>query len=193
VRTAALTLIGSLLAALAVAACGSGTAARTPRPDRSKSAGKSATRARPSGRSPKAVSVGPPIGATQTVHAGASTLRVRLVRVIDPLRDSGADVLPGKRAVGVIVQIDNLGPAIYDSSSTTDISLQDADGLALPVFVSHGPCQTALQNWDNYMYADETRSGCVSFQVGAHVALVAVRFSPHGSAHGRVLWSVGGR
>jgi hypothetical protein len=184
------TLVLAPLAAMALAACGAGTAAhvRSQRTRRDSAVVKE----RPQGRPLDTRPAGPPIGATQTVHSGASTLRVRLLRVIDPLRDSGASALRGMRPVGVFVQIHNLGPAIYDSSSTTDISLQDARGQALPVFVGRGPCQTALQNWDNYMYADETRSGCVSFQVADHVRLVAVRFSPHGSAHGSVVWSLGG-
>jgi hypothetical protein len=186
VRHRLLSLIWPALAGCLLAACGGST--RQPHSLSTHRAGHSLT-----SPAPARIGRGPGTGATQTVHTGSGTLRVRLLRVLDPLHDSGANLLPGERAIGVDVAIHNLGPAIYDSSSTTDVSLVDSDGPAEAVFVARGPCATALQNWDNYMYAGVARSGCVAFQVPARAALVAVRFSPHGSSAQGVRWSVAGR
>ena len=110
---------------------------------------------------------------------------------MDPLRDSGAALPPGERAVGVLVSIRNNGPAVYDSSSTTDISLTSSKGAGTPVFAPQGVCETPLRNWDNYIVAGETKSGCVTFAVGSGAKVTAVRFSPHGQAAGRVSWRIG--
>ena len=66
------------------------------------------------------VTASPPVGRAQRVKAGGVTLTVTVVRVINPLRDSGAALLSGSGAVGVILRIVNHGPAIYDSSATGD-------------------------------------------------------------------------
>jgi hypothetical protein len=131
------------------------------------------------------------VGATQAVHAGSSRLSVRVPRVMDPLRDSGVALPPGERAVGVLVRIRNHGPAVYDSSSTTDISLASSKGAGTPVFAPQGVCETPLRNWDNYIVAGEITSGCVTFAVGSGAKVTAVRFSPHGHAAGRVSWRIG--
>lgn len=131
------------------------------------------------------------VGATQPVHAGGSKLSVRVSKVMDPLRDSGAALPPGERAVGVLVSILNHGPAVYDSSSTTDIGLTSSKGEGTPVFAPSGVCQTPLRNWDNYIVAGEAKSGCVTFAVASAAKVTAVRFSPHGHAVGRVSWRVG--
>ena len=130
------------------------------------------------------------MGTSQRVHAGGSRLSVRVSKVIDPLRDSGATLPPGDRAVGVLVSILNHGPAVYDSSSTTDISLTSSKGAGTPTFAPHGVCETPLRNWDNYIAAGETKAGCVTFAVGGGAKVTAVRFSPHGQAAGRVSWRV---
>lgn len=90
----------------------------------------------------------------------------------------------------MLVSIDNHGPAVYDSSSTTDISLASSSGQGTPVFAPQGVCQTPLRNWDNYIVAGDAVSGCVTFAVGAGAKVTAVRFSPHGEAAGRVSWRV---
>ncbi|MGN6169316.1 MAG: hypothetical protein ACTHQQ_14285 [Solirubrobacteraceae bacterium] len=168
---------------LFVAGCGSGssgtaTGSQTP----TTHAAKPPHRHKPSG-------VG--VGVIQPVHAGGSRLSVRVSKVINPLRDSGAALPPGERAVGVLVSILNHGPAVYDSSSTTDVSLASSKGAGTPVFAPQGVCETPLRNWDNYIVADEAKSGCVSFAVGSGAKVTAVRFSPHGQAAGRVSWRVG--
>lgn len=131
------------------------------------------------------------MGASQHVHAGGSRLSVRVSKVIDPLRDSGATLPPGDRAVGVLVSILNHGPAVYDSSSTTDISLTSSKGAGTPSFAPHGVCETPLRNWDNYIVAGEAKSGCVTFAVRSGAKVATVQFSPHGQAAGRVSWRVG--
>jgi hypothetical protein len=133
---------------------------------------------------------GPGVGALQRVRAGTSTLSVRLVRVLDPLRGSGASLLPGNRALGVVVQIRNLGPEIYDSSATADISLLASSGTPTPVFAPRGPCRTPLRDFDNYIYPGQLREGCVVFQLPARATALAVRFSPHARARGAVTWAL---
>lgn len=144
---------------------------------------------------PTATAVGaghPGIGATQRVTAGGSTLVVTVERMIDPLGDSRARLLPGSHAVGVLLQIINRGRAIYDSSSTGDVALMSTAGPAPPLFAPGGVCRTALRDFDNYIYAGEVRSGCVVFDVAAGAAPTEVRFSPHGRAIGRVSWAAPG-
>lgn len=97
----------------------------------------------------------------------------------------------GMQPVGVLVRILNHGPAVYDSSSTVDFSLATSTGPATPVYVPYGVCQTPLRNFDNYIVAGESRSGCVSFAVGSRANLTAVRFSPYGQVTRRVSWRVG--
>ncbi len=167
------------LVLLLVAGCGSGASTTA------------TTTHKPPPRPAKHVHRGPSgvaVGATQRVHAAGSTLSVRVSRVIDPLRGSGATLPPGSRAVAVFASILNHGPAVYDSSSTTDISLGVSSGFATPVYAPQGACQTQLRNWDNYIVATDTVSGCVSFAVPGHATVTAVRFSPHGQAKGRVSW-----
>lgn len=132
----------------------------------------------------------PPVGQAQRVKAGASTLTVKVRRVIDPLRGSGAALLPGSRAVGVMIRIANHGPGTYDSSATGDVSIAASAGPTTPVFASRGVCQTPLRDFDNEISPGETRLGCVAFSLPATARLLAVRFSPHAKAAGRVSWSV---
>jgi hypothetical protein len=110
--------------------------------------------------------------------------------VIDPLRDSGAALLTGTRAVGVFVRIHNDGPGVYDSSATSDISIAPSSGTTTPVFASRGVCQTPLRDFDNYITAGEVRSGCVAFAIETDAKLAEVRFSPHGQSAGHVSWRV---
>ncbi len=132
----------------------------------------------------------PAVGTAQRIAAGATGLTVTLLRVIDPLRDSGAALLPGSRAVGVMLRIVNHGPGIYDSSATGDVSILGSSGTATPVFAQSGVCQTPLRDFDNYISPGEKRIGCVAFSLPTGARLLTVRFSPHAKAAGRVSWSV---
>jgi hypothetical protein len=115
-----------------------------------------------------------------------------MIRVIDPLSDSGATLQPGTRAVGVVVQIENRGPGIYDSSATGDVSVVPSSGTATPVFAGHGVCQTQLRDFDNYITAGEIRHGCVAFAIDATAKVSAVHFASHGQASGRATWALAG-
>ncbi len=174
-----------LLAATALAGCGSSGAPGTS----SQATTTHAAQARTHRRAPRPS--GPRVGSTQTVHAGTGTLSVTVTHVIDPLEGSGATVPPGTHPVGVLVRIVNHGPGVYDSSATGDISLRTSSGEASPTFVPQGVCQTPLRDFDNYIGAGAERAGCVTFAVRSGARLVAVRFSPHGQAAGRVAWAVG--
>jgi hypothetical protein len=131
------------------------------------------------------------VGRTQIVHASEARLSVTISRVLDPLKGSGAALFSGTRAVGVVVEIQNRGPGVYDSSATGDISLVASAGGATPAFAPHGACQTPLRDFDNYITAGESRHGCVAFAVASGARVLAVRFSPHGQPKGRATWLVG--
>ncbi len=130
-----------------------------------------------------------PVGATQYVDAGGAALRVTLRAVIDPLRGSGARMGRGTHAVGVVVQIRNGGPALYDSSATADISVSVSRGTVTPVLATRGGCRTPLNDFDRYITAGEDRVGCVVFAISDAASLYDVRFSPHAQARGRLSWA----
>lgn len=127
----------------------------------------------------------PHVGSTQRIHTSGTTLSVTVSRVIDPLLGSGAALVPGTRAAGVVIRIYNDGPGIYDSSATGDVSLVPSSGPVTPVFAAHGICQTPLRDFDNYISAGEMRQGCVALAISAGARVGAVRFSPHGQPPGR--------
>ena len=131
----------------------------------------------------------PPVGATQRIDSGGARLAVTLRRVIDPLRGSGAELPPGSRAVGVILQIRSAGPGVYDSSATGDIRLIASSGVVTPVLATHGICKTPLDDFDRFITAGEDRIGCVVFAVADGATLDAVRFSPHARQLGRLSWA----
>jgi hypothetical protein len=122
------------------------------------------------------------------VKTAGATVVVTINRLIDPLRDSGASLLPHTHAVGVLVRIRNDGPAVYDSSATGDFSVEPSTGSAAPVFAPSGRCQTQLRDFDNYITAGEVRDGCLAFSVTNGARITAVRFSPHAHVAGRVTW-----
>jgi hypothetical protein len=130
------------------------------------------------------------VGQTVHVHASGALLSVTIMRVIDPLPDSGASLVPGTRAIGVQAMIADDGPGGYDSSSTGDFSVVPSTGTARPVFASRGACQTPLRDWDNEISDGETRSGCIAYAVPTHAHVAAVRFAPHAQARGQVTWAV---
>ncbi len=133
---------------------------------------------------------GPPLGTPQHVDAGGARLTVTIVKLIDSLRGSGAALMAGTRAAGVLVEIANAGPAIYDSSATGDFSLVVSAGVVTPVFAQQGVCRTSLRDFDNYITAGEDRSGCVAFAVAIGARILAVRFAPHAAPAGRLTWRV---
>jgi hypothetical protein len=113
---------------------------------------------------------------------------VTVSRVIDPLLGSGAALLSGTRAVGVLVRVENHGPDIYDSSATGDVSIVPSAGAASPLFVPNGVCQTPLRDFDNQISAGEVRDGCVAFALDSAAKVLTVRFRPHGQATGAASW-----
>jgi hypothetical protein len=131
---------------------------------------------------------GAPIGATERERVGNSVLTVTVKRLFDPLSAPGAQLLPGTRAVGIAVTLANSGAGIYDSSATGDFSVLATTGPVSPLFVPSGVCQTPLDDFDRYLTDGETRSGCVAFAVPRHARVLAVRFSPHARAAGRLAW-----
>jgi hypothetical protein len=184
----------ALAAAAAALLCGCGSDSSAPpatsafadakplRPPAHRSAKSTSHRPR---RGPSATT----IGATRRIDAGDAQLEVTVRRVIDPLRDSGASLPPRTRAVGVLVEIRNVGSGVYHSSATGDISVVPSHGAAPPVFAPAGICQTQLRDFDNYITSGEVRDGCVVFAVRRGAHLTAIRFSPHAQAAHRAIWT----
>ncbi len=129
------------------------------------------------------------IGTAQHVTSQGAALTVTVERVIDPLRGSGAALESGTRAVGVLVEISNAGPAIYDSSATGDFALAASAGPVTPVLATRGICRTPLNDFDSYIEPGERRSGCVVLAVPSRAEVTAVRFDPHAGVTGRLSWS----
>jgi hypothetical protein len=185
----------AMLAALALAPlAGCGSQRRAPVRPRPRTVTLPANPARLTRRPPRAlervtVAHGPALGTVQHVDSRGAALSVSVTSLIDPLEGSRASLPPGTRAVGVEVVIDNAGPDVYDSSATGDFSLVVSAGAVMPVFAPTGTCQTPLRDFDNYITSGEDRSGCVVFAVGARARVLAVRFSPHAAAAGRLTWS----
>ena len=188
-------LIGAALLALAgsgLAGCGGAARATRRRADRTTlvpmpvGAGTRLSRSAPSSLSHGALS---PVGTPQRVNAGGARLTVTLRGVIDPLRASGARLAPGTRAVGVLIQIRNAGPRLYDSSATGDVRLAASGGTVTPVLATRGVCRTPLDDFDRYITPGEDRIGCVAFAVANGATLDAVWFSPHAQRLGRLTWA----
>lgn len=174
----------ALIGALSLAACGgSGTTATTVT---------HAVHTKPA-TTPRPATTTLKIGQTYEVTGGGASLAVTVTKVIDPLTDSGAALLPGTRAVGVKLNILNHGPDTYDSSATGDVSLVLSSGTALPTFAPSGACQTPLRDFDNEISPGETRDGCVVFSAPTSASVLEVRFAPHAdkAAAARYSWSVG--
>ncbi len=130
------------------------------------------------------------MGATQRVPAPGTTLMVTIRSVIDPLRRSGTQVVPGMKPVAILVAVQNAGPGGYDSSATGDFSLDSAAGQAAPLFVAAGACKTPLQDFMNAIGAGEMRTGCVAFSIPSGQQPTTVGFAPDGGSGGRRrLWS----
>jgi len=139
---------------------------------------------RPRERRPAAA----PVGRPQDVHAGGSALSVTVTAIHDPLRDSGAAVVPGTHAVGVQVTIANQAGATYNSTASGDWSLDTSRGPAAPLFIRQGVCQTPDADFESLISPGEVRSGCVGFAAPNGSRVLAVRFSPHAHPPGTVTW-----
>ena len=135
----------------------------------------------------------PTVGKSLRMGAGETTLIVTARRVTFPLRGTGAMLAPGDRAAAVDVSVRNVGHAVYDSSSESDVGLRTSAGeLAEPSFASQGSCVTSEVDFLKEVQPGESRSGCVAFDVPKGARPVAVRFSPEGpQASGRT-WLVRG-
>jgi hypothetical protein len=131
---------------------------------------------------------GAPVGAALRVHAGTSTLLVTVAKVLDPLTGSGSALLPGHRATGVQVSIRGVAGATYDSTASGDWSILTTAGLASPLFVKQGICETPLADFESLIGVGQSRAGCVAFSVPRHARILSVRFSPHSRARGAVAW-----
>jgi len=131
----------------------------------------------------------PRVDMAQSVFTEGAGLLVMLRAVIDPLTGSGARLPAGTRAVAVLVQIRNGGPAVYDSSATGDFAVIPSSGIATPVLATRGLCKTPQEDFDRYITAGEDRVGCVVYAVPDGATVSEVRFSPHARSAGRLVWA----
>ncbi|MFZ1996241.1 MAG: hypothetical protein WAU75_19175 [Solirubrobacteraceae bacterium] len=128
------------------------------------------------------------MGAALRVHAGTSTLLVRVSKVLDPLTGTGSGLLRGHRASGVEVTIRGVAGSTYDSTASGDWSILTTAGRASPLFVKQGLCQTPLADFESLIGVGESRDGCVAFSLPRRARILSVRFSPHSRARGSVAW-----
>jgi hypothetical protein len=187
-------LIIAALIAAALTGCGGGASTTTSRSGSSTGTTTTTTRTtkrarrhkpRRAGRVPAHAS---PVGRAQRVHAGGSTLSVTVSKVYGSLSGTGAALLPGTHAAGVLLTIRNEAGATYDSTASGDVSVITSSGAAAPLFIKQGVCQTQLTDFESLIGAGETRTGCVGFTVPHGARIVGVRFSPHSRAPGSVAW-----
>jgi hypothetical protein len=185
-------LIGVVVLLWALAGCGGSpsspsSSATSPTTSSSATATSTTTTAAPRPRR-RPRPRGAPVGTTQSVHAGTSTLAVTVTRVLDPLTGTGSALVPGHRATGVEVAVRVESGATYDSTASGDWSVLSTAGLASPLFVKQGVCETPLADFESLIGVGESRSGCVAFSVPRHARVLSVRFSPHARARGTVAW-----
>jgi hypothetical protein len=118
-------------------------------------------------------------------------LTVTVDRVL-ALAHPGTALLPGTRAVGVQVTIDNHGPETYDSTASGDLSVVVSHGQSAPLDVREGPCETQLQDFESAIYPGAVRLGCVGFSVPRSARVLAARFSPDSREPGTLTWRTTG-
>lgn len=181
--------IAALAVAGALAGCGGGAGRSTSGGAGSSTATATATASPPAHRRRRhrPGPQGARVGRTQLARAGTTRLQVTVTRILDPLRGV-ASPPPGTRAIGVQVTIHNVGEATYDSTASGDFGVRTSAGLASPLFIHSGVCQTQLVDFESLIGAGETRTGCVGFSVPRHARLVSITFSPHSRSRGRVAW-----
>jgi hypothetical protein len=187
-------LIIAALIAAALTGCGGGASTTTSRSGSSTGTSTTTTRTTKRARRHKPRRAGrvpahaAPVGRAQRVHAGGSTLSVTVSKVYGSLSGTGAALLPGTHAAGVLLTIRNEAGATYDSTASGDVSVITSSGAAAPLFIKQGVCQTQLTDFESLIGAGETRTGCVGFTVPHGARIVGVRFSPHSRAPGSVAW-----
>ena len=86
------------------------------------------------------------------------------------------------------VTIRDLAGATYDSTASGDFALTTTAGMAAPLFVKQGVCETPLTDFESLIGVGVTHSGCVGFSVARGARVVTIRFSPHSRAPGSVIW-----
>lgn len=178
---------------LCVAGCGGGhsstaTTAATSASPTSSTTTAATTSAPPRRRRRRPQPHGAPVGAAQHVDAGTSQLLVTVSKVLDPLTGTGSSLLPGHRATGAQVTVHVVAGATYDSTASGDWSIRTTAGLASPLFVKQGVCETPLADFESLIGVGESRDGCVAFSVPRRAQILSVRFSPHSRAKGSVAW-----
>lgn len=106
------------------------------------------------------------IGNAITLKGNTNTMRVRVLKVIDPLPAGQYDKAPaGKRYVGVELTIQNTGQATYnDSPSNGAHILTSTDEQADSTVLSGGPCSSGFAS-SSTIAAGDRRRGCIPFEV----------------------------
>jgi hypothetical protein len=200
-------LLLAAVAAVALVGCGAGSGGSSPGGSSSSgsssggsssgsttataTATRTTSRARPRRRPRRSAGVpanAAPVGRTQRVHTGSSTLSVTVTKVYGSLAGTGASLLPSTRAAGVQLTIHDDRGATYDSTASGDVSVITSSAAAAPLFIKQGVCQTQLTDFESLIGVGETHSGCVGFAIPRRARVVGVRFSPHSRGPGSVTW-----
>jgi len=96
-------------------------------------------------------------------------MRVRVVRVLDPLPVGSSDktLESGARFVGVEFELENVGDTVYDEAPLGAAGMLSADGAeASPQSVLGGPCKQSFPSNVRVPPAQK-RSVCTAFELGA--------------------------
>jgi len=143
--------VAALLAVLALSGCATTTTQNSP--DSSSGGGGSKHRVAR-------------IGNAITLKGNTNTMRVRVLKVIDPLPAGQYDQPPaGKRYVGIELTMQNTGQATYnDSPSNGAHILTSTDEQADSTIVSGGPCSGGFAS-SSTIAAGDKRRGCIPFEV----------------------------
>lgn len=119
------------------------------------------------------------LGAAITVKGEDTELRVRAIRVIDPVSAGPVDrpLTPRARFVGVMLELENIGDGVYSASPLADSRLITSDGRrADPVTLAGGPCSRRFASHVT-LRPSATAKGCVSFEVPAGGSPVTFEFA----------------
>ena len=119
------------------------------------------------------------VGDLITLGASDSTLKIRLKGVIDPLPVGDYDsARAGHRFVGVEFAVKNMGPEPYsDALSNGSAIILRGGSQSDPTLVSGGPCGNDF-GVDVKIAADDTRVGCIAFEVPDRKHLRSFQFTP---------------
>jgi hypothetical protein len=144
--------------------------------------------------SPPGAASGPGVGSTLTAHVGSATLRVTLVRVLNPAAGKGISPGPGTRFVGVELRIVNPGSSTVEVQPDLDTHVVDRAGALYNLGVDNGNLASCpgFANGTAALVPGDSAQGCVGFEVPARPGLQTVRYAAPGTPPAQAAqWTVG--